>query len=261
MSAWLRGLKGCFGGENVHDFVTRVYVQTGSWNVVENPTSRESHFKQVGTTMNGKSISETQHDCIVESIRAGLELQPRDRLLDMCCGNGILTADVGKHVAAFTGVDLSDTLLAVAKEHYCPQNGEYKRFRLLHDDPRILHESCAPFNKFILYAALQFFTIEDLRRIFQLMRELSARQPFSVYLGGIPDRGRIWSFYRTVPQRCQCVLRHLRGEHDIVGVWFSYSEIEETVTDLGGACILLPQDASLHNAHFRFDVVAKFNAV
>ena len=54
-------------------------------------TSDGSLFKQVGKTVNGLDVAIYQINLIVENIANALQLKTSDTIIDLCCGNGLIT--------------------------------------------------------------------------------------------------------------------------------------------------------------------------
>src|SRR5262245_51565942 len=73
---------------------------------------------QVGRTINGRPVSNDQVELIVNAVLEGLSLHQNDHLLDLCCGNGLITKELSKLCEWVTGVDYSHELIRTAKAHY-----------------------------------------------------------------------------------------------------------------------------------------------
>lgn len=55
-------------------------------------------------------------DDAVRVIREFSEVQAKDRVLDVACGDGMLAFEVARHCAYVTGVDISESMIALAAE-------------------------------------------------------------------------------------------------------------------------------------------------
>jgi len=88
-----------------------------------------SLLKQVGKTINGREIPETQVNLIVKNIAKILRLSADDSVIDLCCGNGLITSRLAPLVKNIVGVDFSAGLIAEAEKHSNSQNIKY-----LHND-------------------------------------------------------------------------------------------------------------------------------
>src|SRR5260370_21777092 len=78
----------------------------------------EEFLAQVGYTINGQPIKPIQVDLIEQAIRRGLAIAPSDILLDLCCGNGLVTKRIAAVALRVYGVDFSPTLIEVARRQF-----------------------------------------------------------------------------------------------------------------------------------------------
>ncbi|HPK01751.1 MAG TPA: class I SAM-dependent methyltransferase [Candidatus Sumerlaeota bacterium] len=215
------------------------------------------HLRQVGKTVGGQPISAAQVGVIADSIVGHLHLTAGDRLLDVCCGNGLLTRILADHCAAATGVDFSPPLIAVARRDHLAANIRYHLMSALAlDAPTLLAEG--PFSRLLVYEALQHFTPRDLDPLLDGLLALAAPR-FRLLLGGIPDRRRKWRFYDTPRRRLDYLRRRLTGR-EAIGTWWDPATLARAAARRGLACRILPQDPRLHTAHYRFDVLIENDA-
>jgi ubiquinone/menaquinone biosynthesis C-methylase UbiE len=93
-------------------------------------------------------------DWTAEFISGLLDVQPEDRVLDLCCGNGLVTIRVAKRVNSVMGVDFSAALLAQAQSDFSAPNITYR-----HGDARDLSKVTAGeiFDKAYISFAFQYF--------------------------------------------------------------------------------------------------------
>mmetsp|Transcript_12631 Transcript_12631/g.41626 ORF Transcript_12631/g.41626 Transcript_12631/m.41626 type:complete len:274 (-) Transcript_12631:98-919(-) len=222
---------------------------------------RAAHFVQVLNTSGGKPIPEANYEVMVESIRSGLSLQPQDRFLDIGCGNGMMTVDLGRGLKFFVGCDMSATLVKTAVRHYSAPNGRYYCMRLTESAADVAKvREHGSFNKFNLYGVVQYLTTSAFERTLELVKELAQGEPCQLYIGAIADRERRHRFYRTRKQKWQAFMRFVRRESDVLGRWWTFGEIERCAKRFGGTCERVEQDPKLHNSHFRFDCCITFAA-
>ncbi len=99
-----------------------------------------SLLQQVGKTVHGQEVPAEQIDRIVEGIVRNLDLRAGHAMLDLCCGNGLLTARLAQRVATITGVDYSASLIDVARARNQPPNVTY----LCHDVIGLAQETLRP---------------------------------------------------------------------------------------------------------------------
>src|SRR5271166_6071040 len=77
---------------------------------------------QVGKTVGGVPVSIDFVSLIANSIRTALKLARADAVLELCCGNGLITFEIAKVCTKITGIDFSEPLIATARQRYARRN-------------------------------------------------------------------------------------------------------------------------------------------
>jgi cyclopropane fatty-acyl-phospholipid synthase-like methyltransferase len=220
------------------------------WNEVPKQYGETEFLKQVCKTTGGKSVSNAVVNAIVSNIVEELSVGREDHVLDLCCGNGLLSANVSGQCAAVVGVDLSAVLIAVARKYHQTENVEYFCRSIL--DPALYAQlEGRRITRICLYEGLQYFRREDLRLILQFARNILPNDGL-VFFGSIPDAEKIWSFYNT-PDRKAEYLRRMAEGTEAIGTWWNKQQLREIGEDEGFSVEILTQKRTLHTAHYRFD--------
>jgi cyclopropane fatty-acyl-phospholipid synthase-like methyltransferase len=218
----------------------------------EQPTlyAETDFLKQVGKTVSGQPITLAQLAAQVSDIQKALNVCSNDHILDLCCGNGVITARISKVCDSIVGVDFSEPLIRIAEKYNNPGNVTYVCMSAL--DPKIRRLVGKPFTKVYMYEALQHFDEADLPGLLALVIDVSASDAV-IFLGGIPDKDRIWEFYDTEERREE--YRRRKSENrEAIGTWWSQKKIADVCDQNGLDCETVPQSPLLHSAHYRFDV-------
>lgn len=204
---------------------------------------------QVKRTVNGKPVSEDQINLMVNAISDGLQLNNSDVLLDICCGNGVLTHLVFDRCSGGLGVDVGDYLIQVAKKHF-----ERPPQRIYELADVVAYLSSAPdsarFTKVLCYSAVQYFPSERAIELLTVLRE-RFRSVQRVFLGNMPDKAKVRDFYyegEYVPG----VEDDLEGP---LGLWRTRDEISRIAAAAGWATTFYEMPPEFHGAHYRFDAV------
>lgn len=92
-------------------------------------------------------------------------------LVDLCCGNGLVTSVLAKHVRRALGIDFSSRLLDVAERCYNANNISYVSMNITKLDKTFFLEE-PPVTKVCLHTAVQYFTSHDLREILMCCKGL-----------------------------------------------------------------------------------------
>jgi hypothetical protein len=204
---------------------------------------------QVKRTVGGEPVSAEQISLIVSAIRSGLALDAGDSLLDLCCGNGALTAQLFASCRGGLGVDYSDFLINIANSRFVSRPSE--RY-LLADALEYLSKEGNPqeFTKALCYGAFPYFGDEA---ALEFLSALHGRFTgvTHVFLGQLPDKTRISAFYAGRP--------YVPGEENdpggLLGVWRTPAELASLAGDAGWTtrCERMPE--KFFASHYRFDAI------
>jgi len=222
---------------------------------LESPAVADA-LKQVGKTRLGMPVGSDQLDLIIAAIRTALECRASDRIVDLGCGNGLITARVAQSVASVLGLDVSPTLVDDARRFHA---GDATRFEVGDfSDPDLLSDQAREFAtadtvKLYAYEVLQHLTPDELELFLQAT---TARfdGAIKLFCGSIPDRARIRAFYDT-PERWELYERNVAAGREQIGTWWSADELRDVAERAGFTCERREQDAELYTAHYRFDAL------
>ena len=118
------------------------------------------------------------HDLIwlSEYIATLLQLGKSDRLLDLCCGNGLLSVLIAPQVREILGVDFSEALLQRAKHIAAAPNIDYRQA-----DARAIVRVAnnRKFEKVLISAAFQYFDRSTARELLSALWKSSSRMASS----------------------------------------------------------------------------------
>src|SRR5262245_18141134 len=129
------------------------------WNEYPATVGESDFLRQVFHTVDGQPYTPEQFEAMVSSIRRGLRLGPTNTLLDVCCGNGLVTAELAVHCRQVLGVDFSMPLIDIARKFHKRENVRFLILNALELETTDLGVE-APFDRQIMYGALQHFQID-----------------------------------------------------------------------------------------------------
>ena len=205
---------------------------------------------QVGTTVEGKPISKLQQSEIINSITMGLELNRKDNVLDLCCGNGIITNDISRVVNKVIGIDGSESYITNARKLKNNHNIIYCCDDVLNFKEYTIGENI---NKIIFYASLAYFSKDELITI---LSNLKNNKTEKIYIGSILDKNKKYKFFNTFKRRIHYLFNYLILRNDLgLGNWWSKREIIKIAVAQGFKIEILNQNPILHTAHYRFDAL------
>ena len=117
--------------------------------------------RQVKYTVGGQPVPDSEIRASADLVCANLELEFNDTVLDLCCGNGLMTSHLAAQCRDVLGVDFSSTLIGVARDAHSGPNITY----LCEDVIEFLHSpeaSGLQFSKILMNGGLQYFKSKDL---------------------------------------------------------------------------------------------------
>ena len=218
------------------------------WNAVPAALADDDVLRQVGKTVGGQPVPVSVLDAIMSDVVPALQLNRADSLLDLCCGNGLITERGAALCHHAIGVDFSTPLIGTANDRRSRPNVAYEQA-----DVRTLPAGLGRYSKVLVYEGIQHLTAEDVDRVLEQLRELHAPGA-PILFGSVPDRDRIWSFYDT-PARRDEYQRRVEDGTEAIGHWWTRSELLEMGRRWHYHVEIRPQNPTLHTAHYRFDAL------
>ena len=161
-------------------------------------TNEDDLYVQVGKTVNRAPVTRQVLDNFVNDIINTLELNDSDILLEMCCGNGLITLPLSKIVKHIYAFDFTETLINDALKYKAADNIEYVKGDAKKDFTKIFKEELPPIQKFLINDSTAYFLPEDIELIIEKILTIS--KDFKFYLTNIPNDENKWNFYNT-PER------------------------------------------------------------
>lgn len=221
------------------------------WDQFPAKFEKDDFLRQVGKTFRGETISSRQLQTIIAEIRSKTGLTSDDIVLDVCCGNGLVTSAIAAECRSVTGVDFSKPLIDIAQSSFKRENIRYFCMSALDIQPGKIALS-APFTKVYMCEALQHFCEDEFPVLLEALLNVTVQSAVFLF-ASVPDIEKLWSFYDI--QKKEEHIRRMNEGNDPLGTWWNKAYIAETCERYGLTCRFLPQDPCLHTAHYRFDFV------
>lgn len=202
--------------------------------------------KQVDMTLNKQELDDEQVKLRVESIIKNLELELSDTLLDLCCGNGILTRQISEKVGFIYAVDFSSELLNIAKKVNQKDNIKYQE-----GDVVTLNFKEFKVSKVLIYSCLQYLQEEQVSKLFY---GLSTFQHILVYISNIPDRSKLLKYYDT-KEKLEYYKKTLDEGKPHIGTWYLKNYLADLAKSNGFNYKFLTIDRRMNTSYYRFDLL------
>ncbi|MDR0604777.1 MAG: class I SAM-dependent methyltransferase [Bacteroidales bacterium] len=172
-------------------------------------------------------------------------------LLDLCCGNGLLSIPFSKKVRKVTAVDFSEPLLKVLKNGIEDQH--IQNIEIMYGDINTMTFPQEKYSHILIYFALQHFSEQE--TIFLFEKAYQCLQPNGIfYLGDIPDRSKLWDFANT-DEYVNMYFDSVKNATPAIGNWFLSEDLSKLAHYTGFSnCEIIVQPNYQINSRWRFDV-------
>ena len=211
---------------------------------------QENPFAQVARIGGTLQQDEEIIDEIVEHIVKVLELKSDDVLLDVCCGNGLLTSKLAKYCKKVVGIDISDVLINHAKNNF-PEI-EFICADVLELNASTICKQHLSFDKINLYFSFQYFESFDKgKKVIENLLPF-VKKDGKIFLGDIPDSIKFFEYYNTPLRIIQLVKQTLQHKNTM-GKFWSENELKLICEQLNIKGKKLTQPDYLPYANYRMD--------
>lgn len=212
---------------------------------------------QVGKTVSSKAIDGIQFNIIVKDIIRELQITAEDNVIDLCCGNGLLTKYIATNAGFVLGIDFSAKMIKNANHYNTGDNIEY-----LHHDVIKINEltnsiKSKQINKVIFYDALAYFSLQEFSDILESLNHMLTPN-HSILLGSVLFKEKKWEFYNSFNRKLNYFIKHkILGKTTELGKWWQYKELQSIVNKFNYKMKIINQDSKLYSAHYRIDILLK----
>lgn len=215
----------------------------------------EDLFIQVGKTVARQPIPREIFQCMVQRIIVSLQLGQADHVLDMCCGNGLISYELAAVARQVTGVDFAQHLVDTAQAFKARPNIRYCTGDVTQSLAALVGGVANIPNKLLMNDALAYFEPEALAVIVDnVVRGLDGRS-FRFLLTGVPSDALKWNFYDNPQRKRRYEENLLAGDctNDGIGRWWSVAEIEAVAAAHGLRVQVVNQPHGISN--YRMDAL------
>lgn len=221
------------------------------WNEL---AQKENLNAQVGRTIGNKPIDNEVIDKIVKQVVLYLDLQPSDVLLDVCCGNGMISKHLAKYCQKVIAVDISPQQIALAQKLNMAENITY----LVGDATKLSEVVHNQVNKINLYFSFQY--LDNLQKGEKTLAEMQKclLKNGKVFIGDVPEKEKWARFYASFRAKIWFLYYELRNKNPM-GKFWSYKEMQQIAAKTGFSVEKIIQPTDLPYAHYRCDYALKIN--
>jgi len=216
------------------------------WNIYTKNSKAQDEHSQVLRTLNKEPISNDIWEFTLSTIENAIEPKKDDDLLELCCGNGLISRYLSPKVKNITAVDISVELINTI------DTNKYLNIKAIDSDIRCLTYDDKSFDKIIIYAGIQYLNYSETIKLFEQI--YTWLKPGGIlFLGDIPDKDKLWAFYNTL-EREAVYFNNTKEEIDVVGTWFEKDFFNKLGDFIGFSTgEVMEQDKKLIYSNFRYD--------
>ena len=217
-------------------------------------TTEKDLFVEVGKTINKEPMSEAAFNLSIQLIARYLELNRNDQVLELCCGNGLMTLCLARLVREIRAVDFAQHLIDNARKFRYATNVQYVCAEVAGYIADLAANKTFVPSKILLGDALGYFEPNALASILASASNLTTHK-FIFAATGIPCDDLKWNFYNT-PERVRRFEENQRlasNCNDGVGRWWHRQELERLARDQDLDLTINDQPTELSN--FRVDAI------
>jgi ubiquinone/menaquinone biosynthesis C-methylase UbiE len=209
--------------------------------------------EQVGRTYKKQSITNNVWMKTLDFVYQKMGLSDDSVLLDLCCGNGMLSVPFARKVKSIVAVDFSEPLLQILKSK---TNNDINNITILHKDINKISVSdlCVwGFSHAIIYFSIQHFTEREAILLFEKM--FKCLKPNGIfYIGDVPDRVKLWQFANT-DEYAKMYFESVKNEAPVIGTWFLQEDLLKMAHYAGFSHgEIIEQPVYQINSRYRFDL-------
>jgi len=189
----------------------------------------------------------------INHIENTLQINENDVVLDICCGNGLITSKISNICQEIHVVYISNELINIAKKSYQNKNIIY-HCNTASELKNIFKNNM--FDKVYLQFSFQYFDEKDQGEelITQVISLLKPNGLF--FIGDIPQHEKWGAYYNTVLKKL-FYLKWKIQKRKIMGKFWKSSELDKICEKLGVEGVYLKQKSELPYSYYRFDYIIK----
>jgi len=184
-----------------------------------------------------------------------LQLNKNDVLLDVCCGNGLLTHYLAKYCNSTLGLDFSEAHIEYAHKYYANETVQFMYADALNLAQTALERN---FTKATLCFSFQYF--ETVQQGLQVMRGMVQHGVTHILITDIPDRRRFFAYYNS-PIKLLRLMKQMLLQQNDMGKFWSATELNWITKQLDANGTKIIQPDTFPYAHYRMDYLINTSEV
>ncbi|PCJ82904.1 MAG: hypothetical protein COA57_12655 [Flavobacteriales bacterium] len=218
----------------------------------DNNAANDDPFVQVERYIKNEPLDTKTISEISAYIINTLKIQLHETVLDICCGNGLLTKLLSQHCQHIYGFDFSGAQIENAKANNNAENITYEVADALLSSKQFVQKA----DKILLYFSFQYF--DTFRKGKKVITEAAKllNNGGMMLIGDIPAKEHLWKFYKTPKDKMRYLKNNVLNKNPM-GKFWSKEELDKICDKLNLDGIYLQQSDHLPYSSYRFDYLIK----
>ncbi len=217
------------------------------WDHHARAVSSDEPYRRVQRVCQKREMGDAQFQHAASYVVSQLDLELNHVVLDLCCGNGLLSDALEPWCQKIVGVDFCKPLL---KDLVCRTAG--KTVAVAANALKVSFTASA-FDRVLIAAALQYFELGETIRLFR--NAATFLKPGGILLvTEVPDSARMWCFFDDA-EREDAYFRNRENDTPILGTWFDRTWLVNLARHAGfRSAVASDQPSDFLYSHYRFDL-------
>lgn len=206
-------------------------------------------FSQVGRTRNAIPMTEEMFSVIAMHILKLMDIKSDHRVLDFCCGNGLLCSYICKLADQVVGVDFNQKLIKGLEVI------ESNNVLGVVSDAMEIQFTSMTFDRIVFAAAIQHFTESQIIILFRRFHEW-LKPGGKLLISDITNRKAMWQFYDSDERKAK-YFNDTSLDSSPLGTWFDKDWLQYLSEFVKFSSVeFYDQPDQYWYSHYRFDMLA-----
>jgi ubiquinone/menaquinone biosynthesis C-methylase UbiE len=209
----------------------------------------QSHVQR---TVNHQPVSCEVWEKTLNFIWKKMEIGSTSDVLELCCGNGMLTIPLAQKVRTLSAIDFSTPLIEVLTNQL--KHRRINNVTTTIGDITNMSFTENNYSHVLIYFALQHFSERDAIILFQKVYQ-TLKNGGKFYIGDIPDREKLWDFACN-EKYVSMYFESIKKNTPAIGTWFLQNDMLKMSKWAGfkSAEIIIQPEYQI-NSRYRFDLL------